>query len=151
MDITLAETRALEVIVIANDLQLEPGQEFPEQKDKFSLNFDINFHENMPKGFAVVFGCKIQVERLREMRVTYLARYETSEEVTDLFKGTHFVQMNAPAIGYPYLRAFVGQVLLLSGYKPVTLPTINFKELFDRKQAEAKTLVESSRTLPPAV
>jgi preprotein translocase subunit SecB len=148
MEITLAETRALEVIVIANDLQREQGETSPAQEDKFNLNFDIDFHESVPNGFAVVFGCKIQVERLREMRVTYLARYETSERVEDHFKETHFVQMNAPAIGYPYLRAFVGQMLLLSGYKPVTLPTINFKELFDRKMAEIKALEQSRTSLP---
>ena len=81
------------------------------------------------------------------MRVTYLARFETSEDVTDSFRESHFVQMNAPAIGYPYLRAFVGQMLLLSGYKPVTLPTINFKELFDRKKAESKASAESGDRL----
>jgi preprotein translocase subunit SecB len=150
MEFALAETRALEVFFTATDFTPATTSE-PPSVDKFRLTFNINFQESAPKEFAVIYNCFVQVEKLREMRVTYLARFETSDPVNEEFRTSHFVHMNSPAIGYPYMRAFVGQVLLLSGYKPVTLPTINFKLLYDNKQVEAKTLVESSHLAPSGV
>lgn len=70
------------------------------------------------------------------MKVVYLARFETTEDLTDEFMESHFVGMNAPAISYPYLRAYISQVLLISGYPPVTLPTINFQDMFKDEQAK---------------
>ena len=50
----------------------------------------------------------------------------TDEEITEDFKISHFPKINAPAIAYPYLRAFVSNLTLQSGVDPAMLPTINF-------------------------
>jgi len=52
--------------------------------------------------------------------------FETDEEITEEFKNSHFPKINAPAIAYPYLRAYVSNLTLQSGVTPVMLPTINF-------------------------
>ena len=50
----------------------------------------------------------------------------TDEQITEEFKHSHFPKINAPAIAYPYLRAYVSNLTLQSGVTPVMLPTINF-------------------------
>lgn len=150
MEFSLAETRALEMVFVALDFESSTiPLEGDKPSDKFVLSFNINFHQDKPREFAVVFGCTLEVERLRKMNVTYLARFITTSDIDEAFRNSHFVQLNAPAISYPYLRAFVGQMLLLSGYKPIALPTLNFKLLYDQKQAEAKAIAEKSTVSNP--
>lgn len=43
----------------------------------------------------------------------------------DLLKDP-FLHVNAPAIAYPFLRAYVSNLCLMSGYTPLMLPSINF-------------------------
>ena len=50
----------------------------------------------------------------------------TDEEISEEFKQSHFPRINAPAIAYPYLRAYVSNLTLQSGVNPAMLPTINF-------------------------
>lgn len=37
-----------------------------------------------------------------------------------------FVHVNAPAIAYPYLRAFISNIILQSGMAPIIIPPVNF-------------------------
>ena len=51
------------------------------------------------------------------------------EKITEDFKLSSFSKINAPAIAFPYLRAFVSNLTLQSGLEPVILPSINFVQL----------------------
>ena len=51
--------------------------------------------------------------------------YENMEE--DLLSG--FLFLNAPAILFPYLRAYISTLTNLSGIAPLTLPTLNLTSL----------------------
>lgn len=51
------------------------------------------------------------------------------EKMTEDFKLSSFPKINAPAIAFPYLRAFVSNLTLQSGLEPVILPSINFVQL----------------------
>lgn len=144
MQITLVETRALEVNFIAEDLPGQPSEtEGGEPKaNPYKLGFQRVKNIDNPKEFGIFFTCEVKVTGLRSMKVVYLARFQTTEELTEAFMAGHFVGMNAPAISYPYLRAFISQVLLLSGYPPITLPTINFQDMFKDEQAKKAALQE---------
>ena len=50
-------------------------------------------------------------------------------KITEDFKLSSFPKINAPAIAFPYLRAFVSNLTLQSGLEPVILPSINFVQL----------------------
>ena len=41
-----------------------------------------------------------------------------------------FLHVNAPAIAYPFLRAYIANLLLISGYDPLMLPSINFDAMW---------------------
>lgn len=44
---------------------------------------------------------------------------------------SNFLYVNAPAILFPYLRAYISSLTTLSGIRPITLPTLNLTSLRD--------------------
>lgn len=107
--------------------------------DKISLDFgkqekEVVFSqgprfptENL-KSFAIIFDLSIAIKD-KLLNIIFVSEFETDEDITDKFRNNHFCSINAPAIAYPYLRAYVSNFLLSSGYKPLILPTINFQKL----------------------
>lgn len=138
MEFSLAELRVLESKLDSHDYRQPTAEEQAAKDiDGYHLGFELVKRPETPREFAVIFDCKVKANQLRQFAVVYLARFEATEDVTEEFMASHYAGMNAPAIGYPYLRAYVSQTLLLSGYKPITLPTVNFQEVF-RKRSEEK-------------
>ena len=90
------------------------------------LRYSPVYHEDKPNEFAVVFDLKLPIETTNQLIISYLAVFETSGEITDEFKNSHFPKVNAAAVAYPYLRAFVSQFTVLAGYELHTLPIRNF-------------------------
>ena len=64
-----------------------------------------------------------------EFKVKATAHFETSEKVSADFENSPFARINAPAIAFPYVRAFISNFTLNSGYNPVLLPSFNFVEM----------------------
>ncbi|ERJ81854.1 hypothetical protein HMPREF1990_01181 [Porphyromonas gingivalis W4087] len=57
-------------------------------------------------------------------------------EIDDLQELIPFICENAPAILFPYIRAYISNITALSGMSPIILPTLNIKrvgeELIDK-------------------
>lgn len=66
-------------------------------------------------------------EKSIEIEIEMRGFFEFSNELTDHEKGVFFTG-NAPAIMFPYLRAYISTITSLSGIEPIILPTINFVE-----------------------
>ncbi len=45
----------------------------------------------------------------------------------------NFLNISAPTILYPFIRAFVSNLTLQSGMNPIIIPTINFGKRFNKK------------------
>jgi len=58
---------------------------------------------------------------------------------------TNFFYTNAPAIIFPYIRAYISSVSALSGLKAINLPVLNLSSLKD--QLKANTVKEDSLLL----
>lgn len=56
------------------------------------------------------------------------ATYTLEGEVTDKMLKTFFY-LNAPAILFPYIRAYIATLTTLSGMTPINLPTLNLTQL----------------------
>ena len=52
-----------------------------------------------------------------------------------------FLYYNAPAILFPYIRAYISSLTTLSGIKPIVLPTLNLSNLKDDLE---QSIVETS-------
>lgn len=101
-----------------NSFDLESGNFFSEDKED--------------KTFGVGFKLTINDESF-DLTVEAIFHFEVlDEKITEDFKLSSFPKVNAPAIAFPYLRAFVSNLTLQSGLKPVILPSINFVQLANK-------------------
>jgi len=100
-----------------------------------NFKFGAAFSETESNNFLVVFELTLNVEDAN-LSIEYEATFETDEIISDEFKNSHFSKVNAPAIAFPYLRAFISTFLLNSGYDPVMLPSVNFAAL-DKQNSDS--------------
>lgn len=92
----------------------------------FTLRFKPTFYEDDAKKFAVSFDFVYVTDDDRSLNIDYISIFETDLDIDDAFKASKFPVVNAPAIAFPFLRAFIANFLMSSGYKPILLPAFNF-------------------------
>ena len=103
-----------------------------ESSKKISLEF-------LPKGlikkeesiFHLQLGVKIEDEnKIFSIEIEVVANYsfETGIELSNL---DNLFYVNAPAILFPYVRAYISTLTNLSGFEPINLPTLNMTRLGD--------------------
>ncbi|ANI88819.1 preprotein translocase subunit SecB [Arachidicoccus ginsenosidimutans] len=102
-----------------NSFDLETGSHF---SDKESSDFRVNFRLKIKdKAFDILLDAFFQFELV-------------DEKITEEFKLSSFPKVNAPAIAFPYLRAFISNLTLQAGFEPIILPSINFINLGDKEE-----------------
>lgn len=60
-------------------------------------------------------------------------------DITDIGENYSFLYLNAPALLFPYLRAYISTLTNLSGIEPITLPTLNLTSLKEELEQNTKT------------
>lgn len=104
------------------ETQLEISNGFNEEdKNHFIIIFKIIL-ENKEKNFF------IKVEAHNHFRI--------NQEITKDFQNSAFINVNAPAIAFPYIRSFISNLTLNAGYDPIILPSFNFVKMFEDKNNE---------------
>lgn len=108
----------------ANNLEAEPSEHFnltieqglpneePKTSFRITLSLDLYFPDSkfiLKVDLAGIFACQNLV-------------------IDDDFMNASFARINAPAILYPYLRAFVSSFMATAGFKTPILPSINFAQ-----------------------
>ena len=116
------------------------------QKLNFSINhnverennsFDLStanfFPEKEPKSFGIVF--EIDVKDIKfDLHIEAIFFFSLDADINEEFKISAFPKINAPAIAFPFLRAYISNLTLQSGFDPVVLPSINFVKLAEKNQ-----------------
>jgi len=97
-------------------------------ENSFKLSTGNFFPEKENNKFGIVFNVLINDVRF-DMNVEISFVFELEEAVTEVFKVSDFLKVNAPAIAFPYVRAFISNITLQSGFEPIILPSINFANL----------------------
>jgi preprotein translocase subunit SecB len=109
-----------------DDLSLLKTNE-PLNEIKFSLV--TVFLEESLNTFLIIFDLKVQVGSERVLTVKYISEFEADQDISEGERSLHFFSINAPAIAFPFLRAYIANFMLSSGFDPMFLPTINFVKL----------------------
>jgi preprotein translocase subunit SecB len=99
-----------------------------EEAQQFLTNSQGYFEEDS-KLFSIRFDLLLGIEAGKELAIAYDAFFECDEAIDDEFKNSHFPRVNAPAIAFPYLRAFISTVTLNAGYPVIMLPSWNFQAM----------------------
>lgn len=109
------------------------------KRDHNSFDLESGNYFSGEKGdniFGVSFKLRIN-DKLFDLVVEAVYNFELlDEKVTEEFKLSSFPKVNAPAIAFPYLRAFISNLTLQSGLEPVILPSINFVELANKNSSK---------------
>jgi len=142
MNISLVSTKALKI-------DLEPlleGQIVDlDDDEEFDFRFDYSAHRpddsvSVKNTFAIAFKALLRAPKDSvQCSIIFLAQFITDTDFDDEFLESKFALMNAPAIGYPFLRAFVSTTFVNSGYEPLMLPTINFVSLYQNKNRNSES------------
>lgn len=98
---------------------------------KFNLDLDNLLFQDSPNHFIKVFKVDLNFEgpnkeEIFDLVAEYHAVFECSMNITDEFLNSDFAKISAPAIGFPYLRAFISSFSVQGGLPPIVLPSINF-------------------------
>jgi preprotein translocase subunit SecB len=107
------------------NLKLEHLDDEPSEEAN-DLKYAPVYRDDKPREFAVVFDLRQQMKPDGLLTLQFLAVFETSSDITQENRKSHFPKVNAPAVAYPYLRAFVSQFSALAGCQTHTLPIRNF-------------------------
>lgn len=141
MNISLVSTKALKVdlepLLNEDELDLHEGEDFD-----FRLDFSAHRPDNddVKDTFAIAFKAIILYpSESVQCSVIFLAQFKTNEDFEDEYLKSKFALINAPAIGYPFLRAFIANTLVNSGYETIMLPTINFVKLYETKLEKSES------------
>ena len=98
------------------------------EAEPFLLNFSHLLLKDGP-GFFLQFECAVTHQAGVKLSVKFIAEFVTDKQVTAEFCETDFAKINAPAIAYPFLRAYIANFFISSGYDALMLPTINFQAM----------------------
>jgi len=97
---------------------------------KISLSFSPKGFINKKKSnFQLHLGVKIEDEnRSLNIEIDAIANY-VFEDNRGLDNLNKFFYINAPALLFPYIRAYISTLTNLSGFEPINLPTLNMTQL----------------------
>jgi len=102
------------------------------EDNAFSLNTGNFYPEDELKKFGIIFNIEIKDKRF-DLNIEAVFIFSLDNEITEDFKVSDFPKINAPAIAFPYLRAYISNLTLQSGFQPIILPSINFVALAKEK------------------
>jgi preprotein translocase subunit SecB len=92
------------------------------------ISFQCKLHFTDEYHFVVEFYLQLAHVQF-DATVKMMTLFQTDTVLDDAFKQSQLVQVNAPAIAFPFLRSFVVTMTTNAGYQMVMLPTVNLSGL----------------------
>jgi preprotein translocase subunit SecB len=114
-------------------LNFSSNEEISRKENSFDLSTGHFFYEDKPDVFGISFEVEINDKRFN-LIIETVFMFKLDKSISEEFKLSDFPKINAPAIAFPYLRAYISNLTLQSGFEPVMLPSINFVNLAKEKE-----------------
>ncbi len=105
-----------------------------DDSQEIEFSFGQAFSEKEEDSFSIIFELKLRIDNGKLLAVKYTSQFKADQKIENT--ESRFFSVNAPAIAYPFLRAYVANLMLASGYNPLILPTINFVKLQEGRTGE---------------
>ncbi len=103
----------------------------PKFDDNLTLDVSIDskLNKDTSKGFYLFMTVILTSnDRSFDLILNSKAIFETDSEIDEDYLDNSMVQVNAPAIFFPFVRAYINTVTSNAGFKPIILPAINFAQ-----------------------
>ena len=101
----------------------------------FSFKHAPSFSTEESQEFIIGFQVNLNNDNYN-IKLEIIFLFEGDEVIDECFQNSPFVKINAPAIAFPYVRSYVSNLTLQSGFPPAMLPSVNFVELAKRNGEE---------------
>jgi preprotein translocase subunit SecB len=95
------------------------------QGGKLDVNFKFPAELDYAQGKPIAFPMEVLIEnedKSLRIQVGIIGVFESDVDIT---KEKSFIEVSAPAIIFPYIRAYVSNLTSMSGIQPILLPTYN--------------------------
>lgn len=99
---------------LMKSIEVEVGVSTGFNKEDFThytVNFDVSINN--------------KIESIK-LSVKAMGLFETNSEMDEEFKTSGLVQINSPAIAFPFVRSFINTLTTNAGMQPIILPAFNF-------------------------
>lgn len=93
--------------------------------NSFKLSIGYSFPDDSNNEFVIGFIVNIKDAEFK-ISLEMLFVFQIDEVIDENFKQSDFVKINAPAIAFPYVRSYISNLTLQSGFDPIILPSVNF-------------------------
>ena len=118
-----AQFRFLDFKVVKSIYQIDT-QKF-KQGGKLDVNFKFPTELDFAQKNLISFPMEVLIENEDKSLRIQVGIVGIFESDVDLTKEKSFVEISAPAIIFPYIRAYVSNLTSMSGIQPILLPTYN--------------------------
>lgn len=118
-----AQFRFLDFKVVKSIYQIDT-QKF-KQGGKLDVNFKFPAELDFAQKNLIPFPMEVLIENEDKSLRIQVGIIGIFESDVDLTKEKSFIEVNAPAIIFPYIRAYVSNLTSMSGIQPILLPTYN--------------------------
>lgn len=108
-------------------INVTPKGKITQEKMAFQLDLIVEVSESNDR-----FKCRVHGIGFFEFK-----------SITDKINLSNYFYVNAPAILFPYLRAYIAALTSLSGLEPVHLPSLNLTKLGKTLEKETEEIVNS--------
>lgn len=116
---------------VVQSLKLLASRE-SQESHRTTFDFERHFSESEKTNFAITFSLSVNTPDCY-LDLEYASFFIADDEIEDKDYESKFYTVNAPAIAYPFLRAYVANLFISSGFPAVMIPTINFVKLAEDK------------------
>ncbi len=113
------------------NLNFEAVNEKRDMKQTFRFSCGNGLSETDDKMFFVGFRVVLN-NPMYDLRLEMQFSFEADEPLTKDFMKSPFLKINAPAIAFPYLRSYISNLTMQSGYDAVMLPSVNFVKIAEK-------------------
>lgn len=122
----IAKFRFLGYRITDSKIHIDSGKEVSNQCE-VSFEKEIGVNET-DRRMRLILVAKIDsANKAMHIEVQAEGYFEFDQEITQKEQESFF-KMNAPAILFPYIRAYIGALSALSGVNAVLLPTLNLSD-----------------------
>jgi len=129
-----------------NRIVFEKPPLFIEGEFKLDVQHVTHVSNENKNDFACDFIVTISnVENKFNLQVQAFSHFKIEGEVTEIVY-KNYTTVNAPAIAYPYLRAFISNMVIQTGMKAIILPPLNFTVLPKEESKEEESKEEDKNT-----
>lgn len=122
----VAQFRFVNYRITESAIQIDPERE---PNDELEVNFEqtIGVHETENRMRLLLNTTITDKDSVLSIAVKAEGFFEFDSELDEEMKDDFF-NTNAPAILFPYIRAYISTLSTLSGLKPIILPTLNLSQ-----------------------